>query len=48
MNLIQNEYRHNSNFRKYVDDYCAQKGLTVEDAFKEECVRRMFWRYTEV
>lgn len=48
MTLIQNEYKHNINFRKYVDNYCKQKGLTLEDAFNEECVKQMFWRYTEV
>lgn len=48
MNFICNEYKFNSNFRKYVDEYCKENGCTPEDAFNDEQVKRMFWRYTEV
>lgn len=48
MNLIRNEYRYNSNFKQYVDEYCSKNGCTVDEAFKKEQVKRMFWRYTEV
>lgn len=48
MGLIQNEYRYNSNFRKYVDDFCIKNGCTVEDAFNDEQVKRRFYLYTEV
>ncbi|MBD5487302.1 MAG: hypothetical protein HDR13_00685 [Lachnospiraceae bacterium] len=48
MNLIQNEYRYNSNFKKYVDEYCAKNECTLEDAFQNEQVKRKFWMYTEV
>ena len=46
--LIKNEYKYNSNFKKYVDEYCTKNGCTPEDAFKDEQVKRIFWRYTEV
>ena len=48
MNLIRNEYVFNSNFRKYVDEYCANNGCTLEDAFNNEQVKRTFYMYTEV
>lgn len=48
MNLLQNEYKYNVNFRKYVDECCKKNGYTLEDALKDEQVKRMFWRYTEV
>lgn len=47
-NLIKNEYKHNSNFRKYVDEYCKQNRCTIDEAFCNEDVKRMFWRCTEV
>lgn len=48
MNLIRNEYRYNSNFKKYVDEYCEKNGCTLEDAFNDEHIKRRFWMYTEV
>ena len=48
MSLIQNEYRYNANFRKYVDEYCASNGCTPEEAFKDDQVKRKFYMYTEV
>lgn len=48
MNLMRNEYQYNSNFRKYVDEYCNRNKCTIEDAFNNEIIRRMFLRYTEV
>ncbi len=48
INLIKNEYRYNSNFRKYVDEYCNKNRCTVDEAFTNENVKRMFWRYAEV
>ena len=48
MNLIRNEYRHNTNFKKFVDEYCKNSGCTLEDAFNDEYVKRRFWMYTEV
>jgi len=47
-NLMKNEYQYNYNFKKYVDEYCNRNRCTVDDAFCNEDVKRMFWRYTEV
>ena len=46
--LIKNEYKYNSNFRKYVDEYCANNGCALEDAFKDDQIKRKFWMCTEV
>ena len=48
MNLICNEYKFNKNFKNFVDEYCKKNGWTKEDAFKDEQIKRIFWRYTEV
>lgn len=48
MNLMMNEYKYNISFRKYVDEYCSNMGCTLEDAFKEEKIKRKFWMCTEV
>lgn len=48
MSLIYNEYKFNSSFRNFVDQYCKDNNCTLEDALKNEQVKRMFWRYTEV
>lgn len=48
MDLMENEYQYNSNFKKYVDEYCNKNRCTVDEAFDNETVKRMFWRYTEV
>ncbi len=46
--LIQNEYRFNSDFRKYVDEFCKNNECALEEAFKDEQVKRKFWLYAEV
>lgn len=46
--LIQNEYRHNKKFQKYIDDYCTKNGRTVSEAFKDAHIKQIFWKYTEV
>ena len=48
INLMKNEYQYNSNFRKYVDEYCNRNQCSVEEAFNNENIKRMFWRYTEI
>lgn len=48
MDLIKNEYKYNSNFKKYVDDYCKKNRCEVEDAFNDRSVKKMFWRFTEL
>lgn len=45
---MKNEYQYNSNFRKYVDEYCKKNNLEVNEALKDEHIKRMFWYYTEV
>lgn len=48
MDLMKNEYRYNSNFRKFVDEYCKKNKLSIKEAFDKSDVRKMFWRYVEV
>ena len=45
---VRNEYRHNRDFREYVDKYCEQHKITVEEALKHEIVRQVCLQYTEV
>lgn len=47
-NLMINEYRHNTKFRKIVDEYCNKNECTLEDAFKDDQIKNKFWMYTEV
>ncbi len=46
--MIENEYRHNKRFRVYVDEYCEENGLTLEQALKRDEVKRMFRYYTDL
>ncbi len=46
--MIENEYQFNTKFRDFVDKYCADKGITVDQALESETVRGEFRRYTEV
>lgn len=46
--MLENEYRFNKRFREYVDKYCAEKGITVDQAFEDETVKGEFLRYSEV
>lgn len=48
MNMIKNEYKFNSDFREYVDEYCEKHECTLEDAFNDEDIKQIFWKYTEV
>lgn len=48
MRMIRNEYMYNSNFRHYVDGFCRSNNCTIDEAFNNEEVKKMFWRYTEV
>lgn len=47
-NLMKNEYRYNSNFRKFVDEYCNNNRCTVDEAFCSEEIKKVFWIYTEL
>ena len=46
--MIENEYRHNARFRRFVDKYCGEKGLTLEQALKRDEVKRIFRHYTDL
>jgi len=46
--LMKNEYQYNSNFRKYIDEYCNRNDCTVYEAFNNDEIKRMFWRHTEI
>ena len=48
LNLIQNEYRYNTYFKRFVDEFCRTHDCTVEDALKDDQIRKKFWMYTEV
>jgi hypothetical protein len=41
-NLMKNEYRYNSNFRKFVDEYCNNNRCTVDEAFCSEEIKKCF------
>ena len=45
---IINEYRHNKKFRDYVDKYCNQLKISVDEALKHELVRQVYFYYTDV
>lgn len=46
--MIENECRHNKRFRQAVDKYCRENSLTVEQALKQDEVKRMFRYYTDL
>lgn len=46
--MLENEYRFNKGFHDFVDKYCAEKNITVDEALEHEKVRRAFLQYTEV
>ena len=48
MDLIRKEYSYNTYFRKYVDEFCRKYKCTLEDALKNEHIRQIFWRYTDL
>lgn len=45
---LRNEYRHNSQFRRYVDKYCENHGITVDEAVNHELIKQAYLYYTEV
>ena len=44
---LRNEYRHNSEFRVYVDKYCKMHDITVEEALEHEIVKNVAAQYRE-
>lgn len=46
--MMEKEYRFNAHFRRYVDRYAENWGITVEEALKHAVVRAAFQHYREV
>ena len=40
-------YNHNEDFKMYVDRYCNQYGLTVDEALEHEIVKSVAAQYKE-
>ena len=40
-------YNHNEDFKMYVDRYCNQYGLTVDEALEHEIVKSVAEQYRE-
>lgn len=40
-------YNRNADFKSYVDRYCKQYGLTVDEALEHELVKRVAAQYRE-
>ena len=40
-------YNHNEDFMMYVDRYCKQYGLTVDEALEHELVKQVAAQYME-
>ena len=40
-------YNHNEDFKRYVDSYCKQYGLTVDEALEHEIVKQVAAQYRE-
>ena len=40
-------YNHNEDFKMYVDRYCKQYGLTVDEALEHEIVKNVEAQYKE-
>lgn len=46
--VMKSEYMYNSKFRKYVDEYCEKHNCTIEEAFKSNEIKTIFWMNTEL
>lgn len=44
---MENEYRYNKRFQRYVDRYCSQYGYSVEEALEHEIIKQACLYYTE-
>lgn len=40
-------YNNNADFKRYVDRYCKQYGLTVDEALEHELVKQVAEQYRE-
>ena len=46
--MIKNEYLHNSYFRNLVNEYCKKNRISIDEAFKEEEIKKLFLRLTDI
>lgn len=46
--MIQNDYKFNQQFQKFVDAYCQENGVSVDEALGHVEVKRAWRQYTEV
>ena len=46
--MIKNEYLHNSYFRNLVNEYCNKNRITLDEAFENEEIRKIFLRLSDV
>ena len=47
MNNLKEFYNRNADFKRYVDRYCNQYGLTVDEALEHEIVKHVAAQYRE-
>ena len=47
-NMIKNEYLHNSYFRNLVNEYCNKNRITLDEAFENEEIKKLFLRLSDV
>ena len=47
MNNLKEFYNRNADFKMYVDRYCKQYGLTVDEALEHEIVKNVAAQYRE-
>ena len=41
-------YKNNADFKRFVDRHCKQYGYTVEEALSQELVRQVYTYYKEL
>ena len=46
--MMKDEYFNNSYFRNFVNEYCNKNRITIDEAFKEEEIKKLFMRLTDV
>lgn len=45
---IENEYKYNKDFRRYVDRYANDRNISIQEAFEHVLVRDVCRYYSEV
>jgi len=46
--VAENEYRYNARFRRFVDKYCEEHGVTTGEALEREEVKRASRYYADL